>query len=668
MLRRLALSLIVLPACLAVPAQTVPDSVRVVNIDEVGVTAGRVARRLRSAMPVQVLDGASLRRLGALQLSDAVKMMNGVAVKDYGGIGGLKTVSVRSLGAAHTGVTYDGVPVTDAQTGQIDLGRFTLDGVAAVTLSDGQDDDIFRPARQFASASVLTVTTSRPEFDGKDVNVSASLKGGSFGLVNPALRLEGRIGGRMALAVSGDYMHVRGDYPYRQDNGDATVTRHRDNSDVGSWHVEADLFGHFDGGRELHAKAYYYASSRGLPTNILYNDYAGQRLWDRNFFVQGRYSRKYGRDWSLSATVKWNRSYNRYYDPSVYNSRGYDDDRYKQDEGYLSAVAMWRPLPVLSFSLATDGIVNAMNATLDGFAVPVRYTMLNVLAGRLVLDRLTLTVSVLSTATRETVHRGQAAPGRHRFSPAAALSVKPFARSDLRIRLMYKDVFRLPTFNDLYYGTVGTRTLRPEQAMQLSGGMTWYKQLGGRMGYVSATADAFYNRVTDKIVAVPTKNLFIWSMMNIGRVDIKGVETSVETSLDWPCGVGFTLSAGYTWQRALDKTDRAVMPYKATFNHQIPYTPRHSGSVRCDVRLPWLTLGWTAVVSGVRYCNQYNAADYRLGGYNDHTLTASRDFTLRGTCIRVQVEVLNVGGKNYEVVKNYPMPGRQYRLGVVFEY
>ena len=134
MLRRLALSLIVLPACLAVPAQTVPDSVRVVNIDEVGVTAGRVARRLRSAMPVQVLDGASLRRLGALQLSDAVKMMNGVAVKDYGGIGGLKTVSVRSLGAAHTGVTYDGVPVTDAQTGQIDLGRFTLDGVAAVTL------------------------------------------------------------------------------------------------------------------------------------------------------------------------------------------------------------------------------------------------------------------------------------------------------------------------------------------------------------------------------------------------------------------------------------------------------------------------------------------------------------------------------------------------------
>ena len=482
MLRRLALSLIVLPACLAVPAQTVPDSVRVVNIDEVGVTAGRVARRLRSAMPVQVLDGASLRRLGALQLSDAVKMMNGVAVKDYGGIGGLKTVSVRSLGAAHTGVTYDGVPVTDAQTGQIDLGRFTLDGVAVITLSDGQDDDIFRPARQFASASVLAVTTSRPEFDGKDVNVSASLKGGSFGLVNPSVRLEGRIGGRMALAVSGDYMHVRGDYPYRQDNGDATVTRHRDNSDVGSWHVEADLFGQFDGGRELHAKAYYYASSRGLPTNILYNDYAGQRLWDRNFFVQGRYSRKYGRDWSLSATVKWNRSYNRYYDPSVYNSRGYDDDRYKQDEGYLSAVAMWRPLPVLSFSLATDGIVNAMNATLDGFAVPVRYTMLNVLAGRLVLDRLTFTASVLSTATRETVHRGQAAPGRHRFSPAAALSVKPFARSDLRIRLMYKDVFRLPTFNDLYYGTVGTRTLRPEQAMQFSGGMTWYKQLGGRMG------------------------------------------------------------------------------------------------------------------------------------------------------------------------------------------
>lgn len=664
------LAILALMPCLALPVlpSEVADSVRTVGIDAVTVTADRRAKDLRAAVPTQALDAAEMRSLGAQQLSDAVKMMSGVVIKDYGGIGGLKTVSVRSLGAAHTGVVLDGVPVTDAQTGQIDLGRFALDGVETVTLSSGQEDGIFMTARQYASASTLAIRTARPTFTGKAVNVAASLKGGSFGFVNPSLRLDGRLGERLALSVSGDYTHVRGDYPYLQDNGSATVERRRDNSDIDSWHVEANLFGHFDGGRELSAKAYYYASERGLPTNILYNDHAGQRLWDRNFFLQGKYERKYNSRWTLSATAKWNRSYNRYYDPVVYNTRGYDDDRYRQDEGYLSAVVLYRPLGCLSFSLAADGIVNAMNATLHDFAVPVRYTLLNVLAARYVHERLTISASVLSTATHETVHRGIAAPGRHRFSPMVSLSAKPFGGEELRIRLMYKDVFRLPTFNDLYYGTVGTRTLLPEKAMQLNGGITWMKQTRGWVAQWSVAADAFYNRVTDKIVAVPTKNLFIWSMMNIGRVDVKGVETTAEIQFDFPGRVAATVSGSYTWQRALDKTSSTEMPYKATFNHQIPYTPRHSGSVRAAITMPWVNLGWTMVASGERYCNQYNSPEYRLDGYCEHNLTAWREFTVRAVRLKVQAEVLNVGGGNYEVVKNYPMPGRQLRAGVVVNY
>ena len=661
---------LLLASCLALPAlpSEVADSVRTVGIDAVTVTADRRAKDLRAAVPTQALDATEMRSLGALQLSDAVKMMGGAIIKDYGGIGGLKTVSVRSLGAAHTGVVLDGVPVTDAQTGQIDLGRFALDGVETVTLSSGQEDGILMSARQYASASTLAIKTARPAFMGKAVNVAASVKGGSFGFVNPSLRLDGRLGERLALSVSGDYTHVRGDYPYLQDNRSATVERRRDNSDIDSWHVEANLFGHFDGGRELSAKAYYYASERGLPTNILYNDHAGQRLWDRNFFLQGKYERKYNSRWALSATAKWNRSYNRYYDPVVYNTRGYDDDRYRQDEGYLSAVVLYRPLGCLSFSLAADGIVNAMNATLHDFAVPVRYTLLNVLAARYVHERLTISASVLSTATHETVHRGVAAPGRHRFSPMVSLSAKPFGGEELRIRLMYKDVFRLPTFNDLYYGTVGTRTLLPEKAMQLNGGITWMKQTRGCVAQWSVAADAFYNRVTDKIVAVPTKNLFIWSMMNIGRVDIKGVETTAEIQFDFPSHVAATVSGSYTWQRALDKTSSEEMPYKATFNHQIPYTPRHSGSVRAAITLPWVNLGWTMVVSGERFCNQYNSPEYRLDGYCEHNITAWREFTVRAVRLKVQAEVLNVGGGNYEVVKNYPMPGRQLRAGVVVNY
>ena len=108
-------------------------------------------------------DGkAGIERLGVQDLSEAVKRFSGVTVQDYGGIGGLKTVSVRSLGAKHTAVCYDGVTVTDAQSGQVDISRFSLDNVDMISLSIGQADDIFQTARMYASAGALSIRQVGP--------------------------------------------------------------------------------------------------------------------------------------------------------------------------------------------------------------------------------------------------------------------------------------------------------------------------------------------------------------------------------------------------------------------------------------------------------------------------------------------------------------------------
>lgn len=110
---------------------------------EVTVSDTYHTREVRSMAPTQTLSKEELKSLNALQVSDAVKHFAGVTVKDYGGIGGLKTVSLRSLGAEHTAIGYDGIAVSDCQTGQIDIGRFSLDKVDRLSLSNGQNDNIF---------------------------------------------------------------------------------------------------------------------------------------------------------------------------------------------------------------------------------------------------------------------------------------------------------------------------------------------------------------------------------------------------------------------------------------------------------------------------------------------------------------------------------------------
>ena len=147
------------------------DTARTYFIPEITVSDIYQTREVRSTAPLQIFSKDALKNLNALQVSDAVKHFAGVTVKDYGGIGGLKTISIRSLGAQHTAVGYDGITLTDCQTGQIDLGRFSLDNVDQLSLSNGQSDNIFQPARFFASAGILNIQTLTPRFeDGKRTN------------------------------------------------------------------------------------------------------------------------------------------------------------------------------------------------------------------------------------------------------------------------------------------------------------------------------------------------------------------------------------------------------------------------------------------------------------------------------------------------------------------
>ena len=86
-------------------AQTGEDTL--LHLPEVVITENYRNRAVRSALPTQILTEKAIQNLNALQISDVVKHFSGVTVKDYGGIGGLKTVSVRGLGASHTAVGYN---------------------------------------------------------------------------------------------------------------------------------------------------------------------------------------------------------------------------------------------------------------------------------------------------------------------------------------------------------------------------------------------------------------------------------------------------------------------------------------------------------------------------------------------------------------------------------
>ena len=651
--------------CVDLYAQTV-DSTKTYHIEEVSVSAQRIRKEV---IPVQMLAGEELQKLSVHSVADAIRYFSGIQIKDYGGIGGLKTVNIRGLGTQHVGVFYDGVQLGNAQNGQIDLGRFSLDNMEAVSLYNGQKSAIFQSAKDFASAGSIYMTARHPSFgEGQNYRLKGTFKTGSFGLVNPSVLLEHRLSKQVSGSLSAEYMYTSGKYKfrYRQKNG-YDITETRKNGDVEAIRAEYGLFGDMQGG-EWKAKAYLYNSERGLPGAAVREtgDFVHEdRQWDTNFFLQGSFRKHWG-NYSLQTNGKYAYDYLHYLsDPRLDVTTMYVNNHYRQHELYFSAANMLNILPFWSADVSVDFQWNKLNADLVNFVYPCRYTALVAAATALHFERFKLQASLLGTFVHETTKVPNAAAGdKHKYTPTVVASWQPFKNEDLNLRAFYKKIFRMPTLNDLYYTFIGNIDLNPEYTTQYDIGVTYSRKFrGGYPARLEFQADAYYNEVTDKIVAMPTSNQFRWTMVNLRYVEMRGVDVALQTEWHLLKDLKANLRVNYTYEKAQDFTD-AKSDY---YGGQIPYIPWHSGSAVLNLSYRDWDMNYSFIYTGERYESSANIPENYAKEWYTNDLSLSRRLHWKKMLWKLTAEVNNVFNQQYEVVQWYPMPGINFRFVINVE-
>lgn len=640
-----------------------PDTLMTRSIGEVMITASRPRFSVESPMPAQMLSGRELERLNTFSVADAIRYFSGVQLKDYGGVGGIKTINVRSLGSAHTTVFYDGMSIGNAQNGQVDLGKYSLDNIEAIELYNGQKSSIFQPARGFFASSTLFLRSKVPYFaDSETFHLKATVKTGSFGLANPSVLYQQKLTSSLSLSASAELVNAHGRYKYRyrKDSGYDT-TAIRQNGDITALRAELTLHARLPHSGQASLKAWFYDSERGLPGAIVANRYShSQRQWDRNFFLHGSLTQSLFRRHSLLANLKFSRDYSRYIDPDYQTLDGALDNRYYQNELYASLVNQFSVTNWWDMSLSTDFSVNTLDANLYRFPYPTRYSWLGALSSHLQWERLDVQASLLGGYIDNRVKHGGQDNSRRLLLPVVSASVQPFRTESFRVRAFYKESFRMPTFNDLYYTFVGNSTLRPEYAAQYNLGATWlYNPSVGFLRSVSVQADAYYNRVKDKIVAMPSSNLFRWTMMNLGEVEIKGLEAATNAGFRLPAEVMLDMGMSYTFQKAID-----VTPGGTAYGDQIPYTPVHSGSLTASAQRHEWQLNYSFVYTGERYSQKANIPVNYVQPWYTHDMALAWEGTMAKLPVRMAVEINNLLNQYYDVILNFPMPGRNYRFSL----
>lgn len=609
---------------------------------------------------VQNLDSTVIARFQPYSVADVLRFFAGVQLKDYGGLSGMKVINMRSMGSSHLTLVYDGAILPNSQNGMIDPGMIGTQDVGRIVVVNGSEHDPLSSATQRLSAGSIQIQTQPPTFEHTNTNTQISVKAGSFHTMAAAAQWKQRWKNQWKSTLSADYIYTAGNYPFRYvkylSSGlpayDTTAVRK--NGDMRLWRTEANLYA-YHSQRKWHTKAYFYVSERGLPGAVVSNVWKrGERQNDIISFLQS--SCIWGKEGNIQLKLagKYNFQQLNYKDLDPYSQ--IPDAQYRQQSLWLSVVGHIPLSPQWKLSSAYDFALDKLHSNSSWVQSPLRIAQTAAISGTWTHHLFATNAEWIVTYIADKRHNVPImwnkgwVPGLYMYYTVPTIH-------NLQVRAFVKHSLRMPTFNEQHYTGMGNRILKPERAWQFDLGLKWNNQQTKTWGWhLSFLGDIYYNKVYDKIMAYPRGQLFRWSVYNIAQASIYGVEgiLSADKSLT---RVGRLIGkVQYTYQHAIDKSNEKDLFY----NHQLPYIAEHSATIT----LGWNSTKWwfNAVTNyiGKRYDQSENSPANKLSPVCTVDAMAGYLWHISRYSIELSMSVKNILAQNYEMIRNYPMPQRQW--------
>lgn len=629
-------------------AQTAKSDTTARKIREVEVNAPRSQTVNSSSFaPKSLITQTEIAQLGAWQVADAAATIPGAFIKNYGGIGGLKTISLRGTTSQQTLILLDGVRLTSGANGTVDLSGLPLALFEEIEVSRGGSSALYGGSAiagvvNLRSSSYNSNSLSRP----LSVNVNTAF--GSFGEMLTAAQVGfSAIGARWNIA--GEYMTSKGDYPFQSHQFGKEITIKRTNADfqnIGLFTSVSFELGQWTASSRLFLKN----TDRGSPGAVLQGsiEQASARLREKEALMIHSVRTKSTQNSTLTLAVSTRYGELHYRDKDAL-FRGPDgaNDLFITREVLLSAQMQWLTAFIhcgLSSELTySDLRGNSFQPEVGSFVERTTFSFAANAYKDILLDSsFTLAAQLQSRIDVNSLNSNA-------FSPLVGLILR---HNDipLRIRTSWSYNFRLPNFNEMYYLNFGTASLRPERAQSLNLGLVWDIN-----SHLQAEAETFIISTNNQIIAVP-KSPVTWSAQNIGTVLSRGIELSAGGEIIKQFLSG---RVAYTRQTTTDETVNSLTPGK-----QIPYVPQEIVSGNITTAIEKSMIGFSINYSSFRYSLADNSSESIIPSYLQVNIFAEQKINLTNINLTLRADCNNLFNERYSVVLNYPMPGRGFRLGI----
>lgn len=577
-------------------------------------------------------------QFGFNKVTSSLSTIPGVYIRDYGGLGGVKTISVRGLSASNTTILLDGIKINSTQNGLFDLSLVPSSFIDKIELIRGGSASFYG---NNSAAAVVNLSFS----DRKNGKVQSSLSSGSFNSYSGDISYNFSLFNKVKHLLGISYLSSSGNYPFTTYQFGEKKNYKRENGGFSNFSAFFSNKIEFDNSL-LKANFFFSSARRGVPGAVLQNQIESKRakLDDRFYFGSLNFLGQFFDSSSFSIDIDAKILSNEFFDPdgigiiTKKETVNFSNNEFHSSFNF-SHINKWFKSEILAewtfSSLKGDMLQPKVGNYVQRFSQAIGFT---------------LTKSLLIQRMPTEFFISYRFDSYSDFLPYHSFSIGgrvDFFPKLLEVKTALSNNFRVPSFNEMYYLNYGTSNLKPEHSTAFN-----IEIYSTYLDYLQPTLNLFYINTFDKIISVP-KNPLQWSARNLGKSISRGFETSISGKI-----FSVTYNFAYSFQEVLDAQENSP-----TKSKQIPYTPRHLLSFNAKLNvLEHTYLGIQLFYSGERFALPDNSLNSRLKPYILSDITISQELELKILKFFISFEISNILNTNYEIYKNYPMPGRSFRI------
>ena len=605
----------------------------------------------------------SVKKIGLYASEDIgalTQKIAGITLKNYGGIGGMKTIAYRGISGTNTAIILDGFALQNTMVGQLDLSNLQVENVHSLSFTSGVPSDELLPISGLMQGNVLSINTFENKQTNDTMEVRYISKVGSFGQFDNYGSYKRSVANSL-LSVYAKYRSFSGNYPYTIENGNFSTTSMRKNNQLNEGFGGINYSKDLNPNLKIRTSIHFNQSERGLPgAVILYNETSNQELNQQNTYANVVLENKSEKG-KMNIYNSLNYGYLNYIDPSYLNNSGGLNQWYFNTINQ-TGVTMNRKIKDSVFMLygGVEHTFSSLTATNQYAFSPKRYHLQSVLGMKATLKTLSFTAQVGNHSLQN--QQGASVKNTTAWTTYLQLEKRNYHSLLGLPRAWFKQTFRMPSFSELYYNAIGNKELKPELALQYSVG-TSYRFLKNSL---HLSLDAYYNKVDNKILAIPTKNLFVWSILNVGRVQILGVDVMLRKNWNLSNKLEIDASFNYAFQKVQDISDE----HSTTFKNQLAYFPMHT--LQSEISLLWnkktgIFLSNSSISN--RYVLNENSESNKLLGFSTFDLTCYYKMdSYKKNKLKLSLTLKNFMNTTYQYISYFVMPGRNYLMTLSYAF